>query len=48
MEADLNTGKVLQEHTVEGTKFLNDVEIAKDGTIYVSDTFKSSICIPWL
>lgn len=43
VEADLNTGKVLQEHTVEGTKFLNDVEIAKDGTIYVSDTFKSSI-----
>ncbi len=43
VEADLNTGKVLQEHTVEGTKFLNDVEIAKDGTVYVSDTFKSSI-----
>ena len=43
VEADLNTGKVLQEHTNEETQFLNDVEITNDGTVYVSDTFKSSI-----
>lgn len=43
VEADLNTGKILQKHKNEETKFLNDVAITKDGTVYVSDTFKSSI-----
>ncbi|WP_298420932.1 hypothetical protein [uncultured Kordia sp.] len=43
VEADLNTGKVVHEHTNENAQFLNDVEIAKDGTVYVSDTAKSSI-----
>jgi len=43
VEADLETGKVLKTHTTEGTQFLNDVAIASDGTIYVSDTRKSSI-----
>lgn len=43
VEADLNTGKIIKKHSAEGIKFLNDVEIASDGTVYVSDTFKSSI-----
>ncbi|WP_430408383.1 hypothetical protein [Kordia sp.] len=43
VEADLTTGKVLREHTNENAQFLNDVEISKDGTVYVSDTQKSSI-----
>ncbi|WP_053002633.1 SMP-30/gluconolactonase/LRE family protein [Kordia jejudonensis] len=43
VEADLNSGKVIKTHTTEGTQFLNDVSIAKDGTIYISDTRKSSI-----
>ena len=43
VEADLNTGKVVKNHTNENTVFLNDVEIGKDGTVYVSDTAKSSI-----
>lgn len=45
VEADLNTGKVIKNHTNEEAQFLNDVEIAKDGTVYVSDTAKSSIFI---
>lgn len=43
VEADLETGKVLNTHTTEGTQFLNDVNIATDGTVYVSDTRTSSI-----
>lgn len=43
VEADLETGKVIQTHTTEGTQFLNDVNIASDGTIYVSDTANSTI-----
>ncbi len=39
----LNTGEIIKRHTLEGIKFLNDVAIAKDGTVYVSDTFNSSI-----
>ncbi len=43
VEADLNTGKVIQNYTAESVKFLNDVEIGNDGTVYVSDTAKSLI-----
>ncbi|MBC8754976.1 hypothetical protein H2O64_09860 [Kordia sp. YSTF-M3] len=43
VEADLNSGKVIRNHTNEEAEFLNDVEIGKDGTVYVSDTSKSSI-----
>ncbi len=45
VEADLNTGEVIKRHTTEGTKFLNDVAIANDGAVYVSDTFNSSIYV---
>lgn len=43
IEADINTGKILKKHTVEGIEFLNDVAIAPDGAIYVSDTRTSKI-----
>ncbi|MFK7750567.1 MAG: SMP-30/gluconolactonase/LRE family protein [Kordia sp.] len=43
VEADLKTGKVIKKHTTEGTMFLNDVAVASDGNIYVSDTRNSSI-----
>ena len=45
VEADLNTGKVIHEHTNDNTQFLNDVSIADDGKVYVSDTRKSSIFV---
>ncbi|WP_299766191.1 hypothetical protein [uncultured Dokdonia sp.] len=43
VEADLKTGKVLNKYTAEGIEFLNDVAIAPDGAIYVSDTRTSKI-----
>jgi len=43
VEADLETGEVIKTHTTEGTKFLNDVNVASDGTVYVSDTSNSTI-----
>lgn len=43
VEADLKTGKVLNTYTAEGIEFLNDVAIAPDGAIYVSDTRTSKI-----
>lgn len=43
VEADLETGEVINKYTTEGTAFLNDVNVASDGTVYVSDTRTSSI-----
>ncbi|WP_299680401.1 hypothetical protein [uncultured Dokdonia sp.] len=43
VEADLKTGKILNKYTAEGIEFLNDVAIAPDGAIYVSDTRTSKI-----
>lgn len=43
VEADLKTGEVIKRHTTEGTTFLNDVNVASDGTVYVSDTSNSTI-----
>lgn len=43
VEADLTTGKVLNKYTADGIEFLNDVAIAPDGSIYVSDTRTSKI-----
>lgn len=36
---DLNTGKIKKTYKAEGATFLNDVEIAENGTVYISDTF---------
>lgn len=43
VEADLNTGAIIKRHSAEGIQFLNDVAIAADGSIYVSDTRTSEI-----
>lgn len=43
VEADRITGKILKRHTLDGIAFLNDVTIAEDGSIYVSDTRNSEI-----
>ncbi|MEO1050925.1 MAG: hypothetical protein AAFX87_09865 [Bacteroidota bacterium] len=36
---DLKSGKVVKQYKAEGATFLNDVEVAKDGTVYITDTF---------
>lgn len=43
VEADRTTGAILKRHTLEGIAFLNDVSVAQDGSIYVSDTRNSEI-----
>lgn len=43
VEVDLATGKIIKKHTTEGTKFLNDVAVDVDGSVYVSDTATSEI-----
>jgi len=45
VEADRKTGKVIKRHTTKGVTFLNDVVIASDGNIYVSDTRNSEIYV---
>lgn len=40
---DTQTGKVTSNIKVDGAKFLNDVDVASDGTVYVSDTVQSTI-----
>lgn len=43
VEADIKTGTILKRHSAEGIQFLNDVAIANDGSVYVSDTRTSEI-----
>lgn len=43
VEADLDTGKVINEYLGEKSEFLNDVTIDDKGNVYVSDMFTSSI-----
>lgn len=43
IEADLKTGAIIKRHSADGIQFLNDVAIAPDGSIYVSDTSTSEI-----
>ena len=40
---DINTGKIIERLPIPGAVFPNDVEIDKDGIIYVSDNVKSII-----
>jgi hypothetical protein len=39
----ISTGKIMQRVAVPGSKFLNDVDVAADGTVYFSDSGNSSI-----
>lgn len=34
---DLNSGKIVKNHKIAEAKFLNDVAVSNDGTVYVSD-----------
>ncbi|MDO1500426.1 hypothetical protein Q2T40_09835 [Winogradskyella maritima] len=43
VEADVNTGVILNTYTQDSVNFLNDVEIDSEGNIYVSDTSNSEI-----
>lgn len=43
IEANRKTGNIIKRHTAEGIAFLNDVAIAPDGNIYVSDTRNSEV-----
>ena len=36
---DLNSGSTLKTYEAAGATFLNDVEVAKNGTVYITDTF---------
>jgi sugar lactone lactonase YvrE len=40
---DIASGKITSRTKIEGAKFLNDVAIGEDGTVYVSDTVGSRI-----
>jgi sugar lactone lactonase YvrE len=39
----ISTGKILKRYTIPNAKFLNDIAIDTNGTIYVSDTIGSAI-----
>lgn len=43
VEADLNTGKILQKYPGKDAEFLNDVAVDNEGNVYVSDMATSSI-----
>lgn len=40
---EVKTGRILSKIPIPGAKFLNDLVIAEDGTLYVSDTFGNTI-----
>ena len=40
---DMATGMIKSHTKVPGAQFLNDIDVAADGTVYVSDTFASKI-----
>jgi hypothetical protein len=43
VEIDAGSGKILARYDAPGSKFLNDVAAAPDGTVYVSDSSASAI-----
>ena len=43
VEIDLADGKVLNRYPAPGAKYLNDIVVAGDGRIYISDTFGNAI-----
>ena len=45
VEIDIEKGKVIARHPAPGSKFLNDVAVAADGSVYVSDSAESQDAI---
>ncbi len=43
VKIDINKGKILRRIKVKGAKFLNDIAVDKNGTVYVSDTLGTAI-----
>lgn len=43
LSVSMKTGKISKRFSMKGAKFLNDIAIAHDGTVYVSDTIASRI-----
>ena len=55
VEINAASGEVIKRHNTKGAIFLNDVAMAEDGTVYVSDTpmntiwrLKDGVFEPWL
>lgn len=43
VEIDRESGQILNKYTEDSVRFLNDVTVDKNGNVYVSDMFRSSI-----
>jgi hypothetical protein len=43
VEIELASGEIVNRYSAPGATFLNDVAVAGDGTIYVTETFQSAI-----
>jgi hypothetical protein len=43
VEADINTGKIIDKISLNGKPDLNDITVAADGTVYVSGTSSDTI-----
>ena len=55
VEINVASGEIIKRHEAKGAIFLNDVAVAQDGTVYVSDTpmntiwrLKDGLFEPWL
>ncbi len=44
-EISIPSGKIMHKYAAKGAKFLNDIDIDKNGTVYVSDTKTGNIWI---
>jgi len=42
-EIDLDKAEIVRRHPVPGAIFINDLSIAEDGTIYLTDTFRNCV-----
>ncbi len=45
VEIDISTGKIEKKYFVDGAKFLNDIAIAKNGSVYITDMATNKIIV---
>jgi len=45
VEIDIPTGKITKKYTVDGAKFLNDIAIGPQGSVYISDMATNKIIV---